>query len=238
MVPDKDYDMVNLLQAEELGAVLTSLGLLVHEGLLVARSASTEDQLRLELPFRINVPVLLHLGVDERVVVLQVSTTALGLQASPEHVLVHGGRVLGPSRELLGVGRVGRCCLADFGNRLVEENLVGILISLALMMISKDTHSSKSVSESINSSLASGFLRLVSEMRLQRLPDKVPELVVLGVQQDHKTGGLAVEGAGDVLHGCVDELLDARVADGQVLVEHVDAATGDDGVGEGDLVDV
>lgn len=58
----------------------------------------------------------------------------------------------------------------------------------------------------------------------ESLSGQVPEAVVLLVQQNNQTGGLGVEGAGDVSDGVVDELLDLRVRDGAVLAELVDGA--------------
>lgn len=48
-------------------------------------------------------------------------------------------------------------------------------------------------------------------LRLQDLLDKLPELLVLVIEEDDKAGGLRVETAGDVGDGVVDDLLDAGV---------------------------
>ena len=61
-------------------------------------------------------------------------------------------------------------------------------------------------------------LFFVSQERLQDLDNKVPELVVLGFEEDNQASGLGVEGAGDVEDCVVDELDDLVVADGWVLV--------------------
>ena len=67
--------------------------------------AATNDQLSAELPLKRHLPVLLDLLVDNRVVVLQVGTEALGLEGDPEGVLVDGGCVLGPVAKVVGVLR-------------------------------------------------------------------------------------------------------------------------------------
>jgi hypothetical protein len=67
---------------------------------------------------------------------------------------------------------------------------------------------------------------------LQDIADNVPELVVLVLEQEHETSGLGVERGGDVLDELRDDLLDAGVGDGRVLVEGVDAAAVGDGLEE------
>ena len=67
---------------------------------------------------------------------------------------------------------------------------------------------------------------------LQDIADNVPELVVLVLEQEHEAGGLGVEGGGDVLDELGDDLLNAGVRDGRVLVEGVDAAAVGDGLEE------
>jgi hypothetical protein len=56
--------------------------------------------------------------------------------------------------------------------------------------------------------------------------DNFPEALVLGVQKYHQPRGLGVEGAGDVLNGCVDDLFDLGVGNWAVLAEFVDCAAG------------
>lgn len=52
---------------------------------------------------------------------------------------------------------------------------------------------------------------------------------MLSMQQQDSASGLAVEGRGDVLNDLGDDLLDARVGDGGLLLERVDGPA----VGEG-----
>ena len=67
---------------------------------------------------------------------------------------------------------------------------------------------------------------------LQDIADNVPELVVLVLEQEHEASGLGVEGGGDVLDELGDNLLNAGVGDGGVLVEGVDAAAVGNGLEE------
>ena len=64
---------------------------------------ATEDELGAKLPVDGDVPVLLGLAVDDRVVVLEVGAQTLGLEGGPESILMHGGRVLAPVAEVVGV---------------------------------------------------------------------------------------------------------------------------------------
>ena len=60
---------------------------------------------------------------------LQIRAEAFGFESRPGGVLVHGGRVLAPGRELVGVG--GDFLLQGFdgGGVFVEEDLVGGRVS-------------------------------------------------------------------------------------------------------------
>jgi hypothetical protein len=76
----------------------------IHEGLVAgAGGGRAEDQLGIEFPVLGHVPLLGDLGVDERVVVLQVAAQALGLERRPHGELVHGVGLHGPDGELVGV---------------------------------------------------------------------------------------------------------------------------------------
>lgn len=98
-----------------------------------------------------------------------------------------------------------------------------------------NTYRSLGGSEPVDAPLGAGFLVRPGDVGLQGVPDEIPELVVLGAEEDDEAGGLRVEGGWDVL-GCeADELEDARVGDGRGLVELVDCAAVDDGVGDGEL---
>lgn len=59
---------------------------------------------------------------------------------------------------------------------------------------------------------------------LEDVADDVPELVVLVLQKEDQTGGLGVEGGGNIPDEVGDDLLNAVVGDGRGLVEGVDAA--------------
>jgi hypothetical protein len=84
---------------------------------------ATEDKLRLERPFQRNVPDLAGLLVRERVVVLEVGAEAFGFESGPGGVLVHGGGVLAPVGELVGVLRELGLQGLDGGGVFVEEDL-------------------------------------------------------------------------------------------------------------------
>ena len=67
---------------------------------------------------------------------------------------------------------------------------------------------------------------------LQDIADNVPELVVLVLEQENEASGLRVEGGRNVLDELGDDLLNAGVGDGGVLVEGVDAAAVGNGLEE------
>lgn len=90
---------------------------------------TTEDELRLQRPLQGDVPDLAGLLVGERVVVLQIGTEAFGFESGPGGELVHGGGVLAPVGELVGVlGELG-LQLLDGRGVLVEEDLLGVGVS-------------------------------------------------------------------------------------------------------------
>ena len=101
------------------------LARLIRQLLPRALLQATKHKLRLQLPVRRDIPNLRGLLVGQRVVVLQVGAQAFGFERRPGRELVHGGRVLGPLGELVGVGGdfvlQGFDCVAGF----VEEDLVG-----------------------------------------------------------------------------------------------------------------
>lgn len=81
---------------------------------------TTKHQLRLQRPLQGNVPGLGGFLVGQRAVVLQVGAEAFGFERGPGGELVHGGRVLGPVGELVGVlGELGLQGL-DGGGVFVE----------------------------------------------------------------------------------------------------------------------
>lgn len=93
-----------------------------------------KHQLCIELPVLGDAPLRGDLGVDDGVVMLQVGTEALGLEGGPEHDLVHGGGLLGPVVELVGVGGVGLLLLADGGAVVEEEDLLSYVSILLLLL--------------------------------------------------------------------------------------------------------
>lgn len=70
-------------------------------------------------------------------------------------------------------------------------------------------------------------------MRLEDIPDDIPELVMVVLQQHHQPGGLRVERGWDLFQRGADYLFNLGVCDGTLFVEGVDAATEVDGVLEG-----
>jgi len=69
---------------------------------------------------------------------------------------------------------------------------------------------------------ASGRLPLgLGDDGLEDLGGDVPELLVLGAEEDDGAVALRVEARGDVLDGLLDDLLDASGGDGQLLAERV-----------------
>ena len=100
--------------------VLDGLGRQLLPGALLK---TTEDELRLERPLQGDVPDLAGLLVGQGVVVLQVGAEAFGFEGGPGGELVHGGGVLAPVGELVGVlGELGLEGL-DGGGVFVEEDL-------------------------------------------------------------------------------------------------------------------
>ena len=86
-------------------------------------SLSTEHQLCPQLPVNGNIPVLLRLAVNDGVVVLEIGTKAFSLESNPQSVLVHGGCVLGPGREVVCVDGKSLLKLANRGGVFEEEDL-------------------------------------------------------------------------------------------------------------------
>lgn len=59
---------------------------------------------------------------------------------------------------------------------------------------------------------------------------KVPQLVMLALEQDNSAGALAVERGGGVEDGLADDVLDGLVIDGRLLLQGVDGTTALDGI--------
>ena len=86
---------------------------------------TTEDELRRQRPLQWDVPDLAGLLLRQRVVVLQVGAEAFGFESGPCGELVHGGSVLRPDGELVGVDRELGLEGLDGRGVLVEEDLKG-----------------------------------------------------------------------------------------------------------------
>lgn len=65
---------------------------------------------------------------------------------------------------------------------------------------------------------------VLGHLGLEDLLDKLPELLVLLVQEDNKACGLRVERRRNVLDGLGDELLDTLIGDGDLVGQGVDGA--------------
>lgn len=81
---------------------------------------SADDKLGLEDPGLWDLPVLDQLGVNERVVVLEVASETLSLEGGPGSKLVHGVGLGGPAREAVGVEWEG-LLLSLVDGAIVEE---------------------------------------------------------------------------------------------------------------------
>jgi hypothetical protein len=94
-------------------------------------SSSTKHQLSPKLPVKRDVPVLLGLAIDDRVIVLQIGAAAGGLQRSPSGILVHSGSMLRPDGEVI---RIERECLLELldGHGVLEEENLLLLVSLVI----------------------------------------------------------------------------------------------------------
>lgn len=95
-----------------------------------------------------------------------------------------------------------------------------------------NTYSSVSSAEA-GDAVASRLPLVLRHDGFEDVAHDVPELVVLVFQEEDQACGLGVEGGWDVLDEVGDDLLDAGIGDGGVLVEGVDAAAVGGGVEEG-----
>ena len=86
-------------------------------------SLSTEDQLSVEFPRSRDIPLRSNLGVDERVVVLEIGSESFSGEGGPDNELGHGIGLGGPDGELVSVG--GEFLLHGGGDCAVfkEKNL-------------------------------------------------------------------------------------------------------------------
>lgn len=83
---------------------------------------STNDKLGLEDPGLWDLPVLDQLGVNERVVVLEVASKTLSLKSGPGCELVHGVGLGGPAWEAVLVEWVGLLLCLVIGAVVEEED--------------------------------------------------------------------------------------------------------------------
>lgn len=162
------------------------------------------------------------------VVVLKVASTAFGLKSGPEVVLGHCIGLSCPAREVLSVKSELRLELLDRVGVVQEENLIKLGQSLNPSTGNqhwrvRSAYSAVTSLETINLllSLRELFLR---NLRLQDLLDKLPELLVLIVEQDNNTSGLRVETAGDVKDVVSGNLLDTSIRDGDLVGDLVDGS--------------
>lgn len=133
---------------------------------------------------------------------LEVGAQTLGLKSSPEEVLLDGVGLLGPGGEAVGVdGELGLEALLD-GDVGEEEDGSGGALEAG--------------------DAGGGVLPgLGGNDGLEGVRGDVPELVVLGAEQDDEAVGLGVEGRGGLEGGLLDDLLDALGSHGEVLGEGV-----------------
>ena len=159
------------LSAENLDTLLDR-NVLLGGGLALL---STEDELSVESPCGGDLPGLSNLGIDQRVVVLEVGTETFSLESSPEEVLLDSSRLNGPRLESVGVD-----------SELALESLDGGVVDV-------EEDSSGSGLEAGNA--AGGALpALGGDDGLESVGCDVPELVVLSTVENDDTVGLRVEG--------------------------------------------
>lgn len=187
-----------LLSTKDLDAILEGSELL---GASLAGLA-TEDELGVELPAGGELPGLGDLLVDQGAVVLEVGTKTLSLEGRPEDELLHGETLRREQGELVGVG--GELGLHALDDGLVVEEEDGAGGAL------EHGHALRRV-----------LPLVLGDDLLEGVGGDVPQLLVLGAEQDDEAVGLGVEGRGRVQGGLVDNLLDARRGDGQLLGQGV-----------------
>lgn len=133
---------------------------------------------------------------------LEVGAQTLSLEGSPEEVLLDGVGLLSPGGEAVGVdGELGLEALLD-GDVGEEEDGSGGALEAG------DT-------------VGGGLPGLRGNDGLEGVRGDVPELVVLGAEEDDEAVGLGVEGRGGLEGGLLDNLLDALGSHGEVLGEGV-----------------
>lgn len=164
---------------------------------------------------------------------LQVGAEPFGLQCRPDRKLVHGVRLRRPAREALCVD--GELVLHGLhGAAGLEEQDLGWGLVGAVGKVGWDggTYSSVCGLESVQA-LLSALPLLIRNDASQRLLRKLPQRIMFLLDQQEHTGGLGVEGRGDVKHDLLDDILDLFIRDGGFLLQRIDRATGGDLVEEG-----
>ena len=160
----------------------------------------------------------------DRVVVLQVASTAFSLKSSPEVVLRHGIRLSSPTREVLSIQRKLRLQLLNRLRINKEQNLastaLAIVISNAALLITYSTMTSLEAIQLLHS-LGELILR---NLGLQHLLDKLPELLVFVIEQHDKTCRCCVETVRHVKDVVFGNLLDTSIGDGDLVGDLVNGS--------------
>jgi len=175
------------------------------------------DELGAEGPGLRNTPGLGHEVVDDWVVVLEVAAETFVGEGGPGNELGHSLGMLIP----VGV----------LGHQLLER-LWELLGSLAIL---EEHDSAVSITVTLDLGLVLSEDGSWQSLALS-LHIVVPELVVLGPEEDDGTAGLDRERRGSVLDGMVDTHDNAAVGDGRLLCEGEDGAADLDGLEEWSLV--
>ena len=116
---------------------------------------------------------------------LQITTQPLRLQRTPHVKLVHAVTLVGPLLRLVAVQRAS-----------------GVLQPLGVARVVKEEDGAVAgVAEGIDLALCAGVVALFADLVQEGVADDVPELEVVGVEEDSEAGGLGVEGGGDVEEG-------------------------------------
>lgn len=147
---------------------------------------------------------------------LQVGAETLELKGSPGEELLHGEGLGREGGELVGVGGPLGLEGGDGVHVVEEEDGAG--------------------GGTEHGHLVTGGLPVLGgDDGAEDVGGQVPQLLVLLAEEDDDTVGLGVEGGGGVEGGLVDDLLDALLGDGELLVKGVDGAAGlgqlEEGVG-------
>lgn len=169
-----------------------------------------ERHLCAQLPAFRQVPGLVGLRIYQRVVVLQAGADLVLGEGGPDRELGHAAGLLRPHREVVGVE--GELLLKLAHYRLVFEEQYG----------------AGTGGEGIELGFGGGESVGGNDL-LQLVLGDVPELLVLGAEQDDHPRALRVERGRAVRDGLLDQFDDFLLGDGQLLVQGVDGAAVLDG---------